>query len=336
MNIKLKKIISIIMISCMFLVACSSNKDEKNKEQKITEQKGNKKVIYTTFFPVTDLTKRIVGDKMEVKTIIKGSQEPHSFELKAGDMQEIVKADLVIYNGANMESFISSIEEAVKDKNKFLNLSQGLTLLESGDGLEEEAEHEDGDKHEDEHGHGHNHKHGHDKTNPHTWLSVKNAIIQLDTIYKKVSSIDPENEAYYKENLKKAQDEFRALDKKFETELSKVKSKQKYFVVSHAAFNYLANDYGLKQVAVTGISPEDEPSAKQLQKIADFVKKYKINTIFFEGKATPKVAETLAKNTNTKTDTLYTMENLTDEEIEMGYLKLMELNLKALLKSFNE
>lgn len=202
--------------------------------------------------------------------------------------------------------------------------------------MEEEAEHEDGDKHEDEHGHGHNHKHGHDKTNPHTWLSVKNAIIQLDTIYKKVSSIDPENEAYYKENLKKAQDEFRALDKKFETELSKVKSKQKYFVVSHAAFNYLANDYGLKQVAVTGISPEDEPSAKQLQKIADFVKKYKINTIFFEGKATPKVAETLAKNTNTKTDTLYTMENLTDEEIEMGYLKLMELNLKALLKSFNE
>lgn len=337
MNIKLKKIISIIMISCMFLVACSSNKDEKNKEQKTTEQKGNKKVIYTTFFPVTDLTKRIVGDKMEVKTIIKGNQEPHSFELKAGDMQEIVKADLIIYNGANMESFISAIEDTVKDKNKFLNLSQGLTLLESGDGLEEEeehGEHKDGDKHEDEHGH--NHKHGHDKTNPHTWLSVKNAIIQLDTIYKKVSSIDPENEAYYKENLKKAQDEFRALDKKFETELSKVKSKQKYFVVSHAAFNYLANDYGLKQVAVTGISPEDEPSAKQLQKIADFVKKYKINTIFFEGKATPKVAETLAKNTNTKTDTLYTMENLTDEEIEMGYLKLMELNLKALLKSFNE
>ncbi|MEB3058237.1 metal ABC transporter solute-binding protein, Zn/Mn family [Parvimonas sp. D9] len=326
MNTKFKKIISIIMISCMFLVACSSNKNEQTKEQKTTEQKGNKKVIYTTFFPVTDLTKRIVGDKMEVKTIIKGNQEPHSFELKAGDMQEILKADLIIYNGANMESFISAIEDTVKNKDKFLNLSQGLTLLESGDGLEEEHDHDD--EKED--------KHEHDKTNPHTWLSVKNAIIQLDTIYKKVSSIDPKNEAYYKENLKKAQDEFRALDKKFETELSKVTSKQKYFVVSHAAFNYLANDYGLKQVAVTGISPEDEPSAKQLQKIADFVKKYNINTIFFEGKATPKVAETLAKNTNTKTDTLYTMENLTDEEIEMGYLKLMELNLNALVKSFSE
>ena len=308
MNIKFKRIISAIIICCVFLVGCNSSNNQKNNNQQSNEQKDKKKVIYTTFFPVTDLTKRIVGDKMEVKTIIKGNQEPHSFELKAGDMQEI-------------------IEESVKDKNKFLNLSQGLTLLESGDGLEEEHEHGD-EKNKDEH--------GHDKINPHTWLSVKNAIIQLDTIYKKISSIDPDNEPYYKENLQKAQEEFKALDNKFETELSKVKSKEKYFVVSHAAFNYLAHDYGLKQVAVTGISPEDEPSAKQLQKIAEFVKKHNINTIFFEGKATPKVAETLAKNTNTKTSTMFTMENLTDEEINMGYLKLMELNLEALVKSFND
>lgn len=314
MNIKFKKIISMIIVTCIFLVGCSSSKNDKTKGIATTEQKGRKKVIYTTFFPVTYLTNSIVGDKMEIKTIIKGNQEPHSFEIKTNDMKDILEADLIIYNGANMESFIPDLESVVNDKNKFLNMSQGLTLLDNGDGLS--------DKHE--------------MVNPHTWLSIKNAIIQLDTIYKKVSSIDPENEAYYKENLKKAQDEFRALDKKFETELAKVKDKEKYFVVSHAAFNYLANDYGLKQVAVTGISPENEPSAKQLQKIAEFVKAHNINTIFFEGKATPKVAETLAKNTNTKTSTLYTMENLTGEEIKMGYLKLMELNLEALVKSFNE
>lgn len=134
------------------------------------------------------------------------------------------------------------------------------------------------------------------------------------------------------ENLK----EFKALDEKFAKELEGIDENKRYFVVSHAAFNYLADDYGLKQVAVTGISPEDEPSAKQLKTIADFVKEHDISTIFFEGKATPKVAETLAKNTNTKTGTLYTMENLTKEEAEMGYLKLMEENLKALKESFNE
>ena len=98
----------------------------------------------------------------------------------------------------------------------------------------------------------------------------------------------------------------------------------------------MADDYGLKQVAVTGISPEDEPSAKQLKTIADFVKAHNIKTIFFEGKATPKVAETLAKNTNTKTSTLYTLENLTEEEAQKGYINLMRENLKNLVASFNE
>ncbi|MDU4971029.1 MAG: zinc ABC transporter substrate-binding protein, partial [Atopobium minutum] len=74
----------------------------------------------------------------------------------------------------------------------------------------------------------------------------------------------------------------------------------------------------------------------QLATIADFVKKHQISTIFFEGKATPKVAETLAKSTGTKTATLYTMESLTEEEQQMGYLKLMEHNLDELVKSFSE
>ncbi len=276
------------------------------------ENASEKKVIYTTFFPVYDLTKRIVGDKYIVKTIIKGNQEPHDFELQAKDMADIGKANLIVYNGAKMESFIDSLKGVAKDDNKFLDLSQGLTLLQ-GKG-------DDDNKHEN--------------VNPHTWLSVKNAMVELDTIYKKVSSMDPKNQEYYKKNYDKALKEFKALDKKFEKTLSKVPEDQRYFVVSHAAFNYLANDYKLKQVAVTGISPEDEPSAKQLKTIADFVKKHHITTVLFEGKATPKVAETLAKNTGTKTDSIYTMESLTDKEIKMGYLKLMEKNLDVLMKSF--
>lgn len=303
---KLSSLLTIVLIIGLIIVGCSP----KTTENKETE----KKVIYTTFFPVTDLTKRIAGDKWEIKTIIQGTQEPHSFELTINDMKEISKSDLIIYNGANMETFIPDLEKATEKKEKFLDLSQGLTLLNSGSDLEDKKA----------------------SANPHTWLSIKNALIQLDTIYKKLVTEDPQNEAYYKANLEKAQEEFQKLDKKFEKELVQIKNNEKYFVVSHAAFNYLAEDYGLKQIAVTGISPEDEPSAQQLKKIADFVKQHNITTIFFEGKATPKVAETLAKNTNTKTATLYTMESLTNEEVALGYLKLMELNLEALVKSFNE
>lgn len=312
----IKRILSVALsLMVLFTAGCKNSNQEVSNETNQTQ--GEKKlVVYTTFFPVTDLSKRIIQDRMEIHTIIEGSEEPHSFELSTEDMANISNADLIIFNGAKMEAFVDDLKDVIEDDEKFLDLSQGLELLESKD-LDESTE-----------------RHG--SINPHTWLSVKNAMVQLDTIYNKVSNLDPENEAFYKENLDKSLEEFKALDEKFEQELKNVKKDPKYFVVSHAAFNYLAKDYGLKQVAVTGISPDEEPSPKQLQLIADFVKKENISTIFFEGKATPKVAKTLAEETNTKTDTIYTMENLNDEEIEQGYIKLMEHNLDVLVKSLNE
>ena len=310
-----KKLLALIFALVLVFTGCANNQDTStdNNTNKVSEGLGSKKTIYATFYPVAELTRMVVGDKMEVETIIKSSEEPHSFELTSGDMKEILKADLVVYNGAGMEAFIGDLKKSLKDDEKFLDLSEGLTLLDSsGENSDLES------------------------INPHTWLSVKNAQKSLDNIYRKVSAMDPANEAYYKENYDKSLGKLKDLDKKFEEDLSQVKSKDKYFVVSHAAFNYLADDYGLKQVAVTGISPEDEPTAKQLKTIADFVKEKNISTIFFEGKATPKVAETLAKNTNTKTSTLYTMENLSEEDMEKGYIGLMEENLKALVESFND
>lgn len=310
---KFRNLFVILILAMVCLTSCG--KENENIENKEVEDKNveTKKTIYASFHPVSELVKMIAGDKFEVKTIIKTSEEPHSFELTSQAIKDLNGASLIAYNGAGMESFIDDLKDNVKDDDKFLDLSDGLTLLDSS-------------------------KEGSDMAsiNPHTWLSIKNAKVMVDNIYRKLSSMDPDNEKYYKENLNMALKKFDDLDKKFTDELAKVKDKEKYFVVSHAAFNYLADDYGLKQVAVTGISPEEEPSAKDLKTIADFVKEKNIKTIFFEGKATPKVAETLAKNTGTKTSTLYTMENLDDHMIEKGYFGLMEENLKALVESFNE
>ncbi|WP_308653468.1 metal ABC transporter substrate-binding protein [uncultured Anaerococcus sp.] len=308
-----KKLFFILALILVPMTSCG--KEDKKIDDKSLEAKSSedKKTIYASFYPVAELVKMISGDKYDVKTIIETSEEPHSFELTSQAMKDLSKADLIAYNGAGMESFIDDLKDNVKDDDKFLDLSDGLTLLDSS-------------------------KEGSDMAsiNPHTWLSIKNAKVMVDNIYRKLSSMDPDNEKYYKDKLDEALAKFDDLDKKFSDELSKVKDREKYFVVSHAAFNYLADDYGLKQVAVTGISPEEEPSAKDLKTIADFVKEKNIKTIFFEGKATPKVAETLAKNTGTKTSTLYTMENLDDDMIEKGYFGLMEENLKALVESFNE
>lgn len=282
-----------------------------NKVSDDTSNKDSKPVIYASFFPVADLTKTIAGDKYEVRTIISSSQEPHGFEMSASSVAAISDSELVVFNGAGMEGFMDDIKTQV-GQDKCLDLSQGLTLLKTTG------------------------SNGDDVVNPHTWLSIKCASKQLVTIYEKLVSMDPSNKDYYKTNLDNALAQFKDLDEKFESSISKVDENKRYFVVSHAAFNYLANDYGLKQVAVTGISPDDEPSAQQLTKIADFVKDHDISTIFFEGSATPKVAQTLATSTNVKTSTMWTMESLSSEECSLGYLKLMEKNLDALMESFNE
>lgn len=318
MNRLIKKLLGVFLVTALGLAGCSS------KVTKSETKQQKKKVIYTTFYPVRDLTSRIVGDKMEVRQIIKGDQEPHDYELQTKDMAEISKADLIIYNGAGMESFIEALKKTVKDNNKFLDLSVGLTLL--------KATSQDGHDHDKE-------KHGKEEhqVNPHTWLSVKNAMFELKSIYEKVSNLDPENKDFYKRNLEKSLADFKKLDEKFSSEIAKLPANvEKHFVVSHAAFNYLARDYGLKQAAIAGISPEEEPTAQQLKKLADFVKKHKIKVIFFEGKATPKVAKTLAKEVGVRTDVLYTLESVTGEEEKMGYIGLMEKNLENLVKSFHE
>lgn len=308
---RLKVLVSSIIAAIFLLstVGCATSSQSANVGNK---SESKKPLLYATFFPVADLSKQIVGDKMEVKSVISSSQEPHDFELQTAQRAELSKADLIVYNGAGMESFISDLREAIGKDEKFLDLSQGLTLLKNKDAARTDNT----------------------AINPHTWLSVKNAQIELQTICEKVSAIDPDNASYYRDNLKKAQEKFQALDKKFQQEIAKIPAEKRYFVASHAAFNYLADDYGLKQVAVTGISPEDEPSANQLATIAEFVKKHQISTIFFEGKATPKVAETLARTTGAKTGTLYTMEHLTKEEENLGYLGLMQKNLANLMESF--
>lgn len=331
------------------LAACTPNGSTgTNSSADSSRGSGDKPVVYTSFFPVYDLTKRVVGDKMDVRSIISGAEEAHDFELKPNDMGEISKAQLIIYNGAGMETFIDDLKSAAKDDNKFIDLSQGLTLLKSkgaGEGASDDAsesgsddQHGDSDAGTAPHKHteGDDHQHdNHSAVNPHTWLSVKNAQKQVSTIAEAVSALDPDNAQFYQENSEQTQAELKKLDKKFEESLAKIPAQKRYFVVSHAAFNYLAHDYGLRQVAVTGISPSEEPTAAQLATISDFVRKHEISTIFFEGKATPKVAQTLARETGVETSSIYTLESVSDEERDLGYITLMERNLDALVKAFN-
>lgn len=300
----MKKLLSLLLCSIIVLAGCST-------------QPKSKLQIYTSFSLITDLTKKIVGDKAEIKPIVENNEEAHEYELSTKKLAEISKANVVIYNGLGLEEWIDKVKEASKNTS-FIDTSVGIEVLKGHD--------HEGHDHEGEHKHEHDHEY-----NPHIWMSIKNAIIQMKNIKDQMVKIDPSNAEYYENNFKKYSQELTTLEAEYAKSLNDVK--RKTIVVAHAAYTYLTEDYGLEEHSISGFSPEADPSLAKLVELSKLVKDENVTTIFFDENVSSKVSDVLAKEANVKTAVLYSLEKIGDNE---DYISLMRKNLNALVKALNE
>jgi len=225
-----------------------------------------------------------------------------------------------------------------------------------------EDAHEDEHAHENEHAHegedvqaeGHEHeKHAHEsepehtykhaeldehshELDPHVWLDPTLAQQQVRNIQGALEKADPERKDNYRANADAYIAKLQELDRKFKDELDGAKRKE--FVTQHAAFGYLAKAYGLTQIPISGLSPEQEPSPEQMAKVVELAKEHGVTTIFFETLVDPKVAQAIAEEIGAATDVLNPLEGLTEEDIAAGldYLGIMSNNLAALAKSLKD
>ena len=163
---------------------------------------------------------------------------------------------------------------------------------------------------------------------PHTWLDPEKAGEEAQIIADKLSELDKEHKEIYQKNAKKFISKAQELTKKYQPIFEK--AKKKTFVTQHTAFSYLAKRFGLQQLGIAGISPEQEPNARQLTEIQEFVKTYKVKTIFTESNASSKVAETLIKSTGVRLKTLNPLE--ADPQNDKNYLENLEENMSILAK----
>jgi len=266
----------------------------------------NKLQITASFYPYYFFASQIGGNKVNVVNITPAGAEPHDYEPTSGDIVQIQTSALLILNGT-VEPWGNKIQDDLKGKNtRVLVAGKGLFTQKVAD--------ENGKK----------------STDPHIWLSPNLAKAQVKSILNEFIQIDPENKNYYTANTNKLLNDLDNLDKDYKNGLRTCQKKD--IVTSHAAFGYLAVDYGLVQVPITGLSPDAEPSLKQLANIADFVKKNNIKYIFFESLVSPKLAQTLASETGSQTMVLDPLEGLTPDALVKGenYLTVMRQNLHNL------
>lgn len=328
------KLISMMLLAVLIIAACGKGEND------VSGGSSKEKLqIMTTFYPMYEFTKNIAGDKADVKILIPSSQEPHGWEPTPKDIANVQASDLFIFNSIYMESFVDTIKAAVDNKETvFVEASDGITLKEGiTDEHNHENEEEDHDHESEEADHDHESEeaedeHSHEK-DPHVWLSPALAIKEVETITASLIEADPDNKESYQQNSEAYIAKLSALDQEYQNALSKVEKKE--MITQHAAFGYLASEYGLTQVPISGLSPEEEPNAQRLAELKNFAKEHDISVIYFEETASKKVADTLASEIGAKTEVLSTLEVLSKEDEDNGldYIKVMERNLEKIAQA---
>lgn len=335
------KKIFVILLALLF-TACS--KPAANNEAKNEESNG-KLNVYASVYPIYDFTKKIGGDKINLSMLTKPGEEPHHYEPSSDDIKNLSKADLFIYNGAGLESFTDKIIESNPDL-KTCQASEGVDLIKATHDHDndhdccqnsDDADHNHNHENENNHNHeakenhsSHEEEHHHGMYDPHTWISIKNAKIEMENIKNKLSEIDPDNASYYQKNFDKYAKMCDDLDKEYSQKISVLPNR--VMVVSHQAFGYLCGDYGLSQVPIKNISNEDEPDAQTMAQIIDYIKKNNIKYICVEEMTSTKIADTIKAETGAQIKVLSPVETLTQEQMDKGedYFSIMENNLKIL------
>ena len=238
--------------------------------------------VLTSFYPMYDFACKIGGDCIDVTNMVPSGTEPHDWEPSTNDLKNLEKADVFIYNGADMEPWADDLLVSRSDTLRVVEASENVELR-TTDGEHEHAhEHEDADHH-------------HGDFDPHVWLDPENAKIEMEAIRDALCAADPENSTVFQSNYEKYAAELDALDAEFREKLAPLPNRT--IVVAHEAFGYLCDAYGLTQVGIEGLSPDSEPDPGRMAEVIDFVREHSISTIFFEELVSPKVAEAIASET---------------------------------------
>ncbi len=259
--------------------------------------------VVASFYPLAFVVAQVGGNRVAVTNLTPAGAEPHDLELTPQDTAAVQDAELVVYLAGFSPALDEAIDSVGADSTLDVAVSARLDL-------------EEGDEHD------------RGGVDPHFWLDPTRLADVADAVAVRMGELDSDHSAEFAENAASLRIDLEALDGEFAVGLSACDSTD--IVTSHEAFGYLAERYGLHQVGIAGLSPEEEPSPAKLAEVTQFVKDQNVTTIYYETLVDPAIASTVAAETGATTAVLDPIEGLSGDSAGSDYFEVMRSNLESL------
>ena len=274
---------------------------------------GEAKIKFlTTFTVIQDIAQNVAGDAAEVQSITKPGAEIHDYQPTPQDIAQAQSADLIIWNGLNLERWFERFFQNMKNVPAVV-ATDGITPVSIYEGEYS------------------------GKPNPHAWMSTSNALIYIENIKNAFIKYDPQNAKTYEENATRYAEKIKQLDKPLREKLAQVPENQRWLVTSEGAFGYLTKDYGFKEVYLWPINAEQQGTPKQVRKVIDAVRKNNIPVVFSESTISPKPMKQVAKETGAKYGGVLYVDSLSNKDGPVPtYVDLLNVTVSTIVKGFEK
>jgi len=295
----------LILAIAFIIITLEMNKAQNQNSTANNSQNGEKLKVTASFYPLYYFSSEIGKDLAQVTNITPAGAEPHDYELSSQEVKNIQSSQILILNGGKLEPWGDKIKT---------ELSTKTIVISAGQNIINQNSEEDGQA----------------MLDPHVWLSPSLAQEEVQIILHGFIQADPKNAVIYTKNAQNLMERLNTLHEQYQTGLADCKLRD--FITAHTAFAYIARDYHLNQIGISGLSPNIEPSPTQLADLAKLAQEKNIKYVFFESLVSPKLAQTLAQEIGAQTLVLNPLEGLTTTEInqEKNYFTIMQDNLTNL------
>lgn len=267
--------------------------------------------VITTFTIIQDIAQNVGGDAAIVESITKPGAEIHDYQPTPRDLVKAQDAELVLWNGLNLERWFERFFRSIKDVPSVV-VTDGITPLSIYEGEYEGM------------------------PNPHAWMSPNNALVYIENIRAAFVEADPENAETYNQNAANYVEKIKALDAPLRAKLDQIPADQRWLVTSEGAFGYLANDYNLKEAYLWPINADEQGSPQQVKKLIDTIRENNIPVLFSESTISDKPAKQIAKETGAQYGGVLYVDSLSTEDGPVPtYIELLETTVETIVKGFN-